>query len=374
MIRAARRLTERTQRISSETLSRLRRRTSETVVAFVLLMTVLALTPATYAASPFGKAVFFLDAFGAHLSSFESPNSTLARAQGKKEVGAREVLMATRSEKDKETDLSATQLVPQAQAADSRTEVVRYVVEEGDTLSRIAQDFDISVATLMTSNALTSRSVLRPGQELTILPVDGVQHTVRRGETVSHIAHWYDTDVDEIITFNNIHSEGLIQPGQKIIVPGAGASGGTTASLATTQQSQPAVSATPIKNAPAPAPQVDMSGYFIFPVTGRVTQGLHFLNAVDMGGSAYCGTPVKAAAGGTILTVTNAGWNGGYGNYVKISHPNGTETIYAHNARNIVSRGQQVAQGEVIGYMGSTGNSTGCHVHFAVRGGSNPSR
>jgi len=315
-------------------------------------------TPVAYAASPFGKAVLFLDNVGSHLVSFSIPTFLLTK-KTEEEIQTDTGELPENVEVAEETD---------TQTVGPKREIVRYVVEDGDTLSRIAQDFGISLATLTFANNLTTRSTLRLGQELSILPVDGVEHTVKSGETVSHIAKKYQTDVDEIITFNNIHSEGLIKPGQKLIVPGA-TPAASTATLAV-QKSAP--SASVVQTTSSAAPPVDVAGYFIFPVSGKITQGLHFLNAVDMGGSTYCGTPVKVAASGTVITVTNSGWNGGYGNYVKVAHPNGTETIYAHNARNIVVLGQEVTQGEVIAYLGRSGNATGCHVHFAVRGASNP--
>jgi len=112
-------------------------------------------------------------------------------------------------------------------------------------------------------------------------------------------------------------------------------------------------------------------GYYMKPVSGAArTQGIHGYNGVDLG--APVGTPIMAAADGDVIIVKNGGWNGGYGNYVVIRHDNGTQTLYAHNSSNIVYPGQYVVQGQVIGYVGSTGRSTGPHVHFEVRGAKNP--
>jgi len=113
-------------------------------------------------------------------------------------------------------------------------------------------------------------------------------------------------------------------------------------------------------------------GYFSWPVGGGViTQGLHGWNAVDIG--APSGTPVYAAAGGTVIVArSGGGWNGGYGNYVVISHSNGTQTLYAHLSRVLVSAGQGVGQGDTVGKVGATGEATGPHLHFEVRGAANP--
>ena len=85
-----------------------------------------------------------------------------------------------------------------------------------------------------------------------------------------------------------------------------------------------------------------------------------------------CGLPILASAAGTIIVARDAGWNGGYGKYLVVSHPNGTQTLYAHLNAVLAKYGQQVAQGSQIGKIGSTGNSTGCHLHFEVRGARNP--
>jgi murein DD-endopeptidase MepM/ murein hydrolase activator NlpD len=105
---------------------------------------------------------------------------------------------------------------------------------------------------------------------------------------------------------------------------------------------------------------------------GILTQGLHGWNAVDIG--AARGTPLHAAADGTVIVARIGGYNGGYGNYVVITHGNGTQTLYGHMKNVIVSSGQTVSAGQVIGYEGSTGNSTGPHLHFEVRGAANPFR
>ena len=113
------------------------------------------------------------------------------------------------------------------------------------------------------------------------------------------------------------------------------------------------------------------SGYYLRPISGGTrTQGIHGFNAVDL--AASVGTPIMASASGKVIISKNSGWNGGYGNYIVIEHPNGTQTLYAHASKVIVFSGQSVVQGQVIGYVGSTGRSTGAHVHFEIRGAKNP--
>jgi len=98
---------------------------------------------------------------------------------------------------------------------------------------------------------------------------------------------------------------------------------------------------------------------------------LHNNNAVDIANS--CGTPIYAAADGIVISISSGGgWNGGYGNSIKIQHPNGTTTLYAHLSSINITKGASVKQGDFIGKMGSTGKATGCHLHFEVNGAKNP--
>ena len=112
-------------------------------------------------------------------------------------------------------------------------------------------------------------------------------------------------------------------------------------------------------------------GYYLRPIAGGVkTQGLHGYNGIDIG--ARSGTPILAAASGRVIVSRLGGWNGGYGNYLVIEHPNGTQTLYSHNSINLAAVGQWVEQGETIATVGATGRATGPHLHFEVRGAKNP--
>lgn len=107
------------------------------------------------------------------------------------------------------------------------------------------------------------------------------------------------------------------------------------------------------------------------PIPGATrSQGLHGYNGVDF--AAPLGTPVYASDGGAVLVSRSSGWNGGYGLYVVIKHSNGTQTLYAHLSKTAVTAGSSVSQGQVVGYVGNTGRSTGNHLHFEVRGAQNP--
>ncbi|MEK9174544.1 MAG: M23 family metallopeptidase [Patescibacteria group bacterium] len=238
-------------------------------------------------------------------------------------------------------------------------DVLTYEVEEGDSLKSIAEDFGISVDTLLNANNLPLSTKLKPGDKISILPVDGVRHTVKSGDTIKSIALKYKADEDRILAFNGLDDNGKISVGQVLIIPGG----------------EFHVPISP-KVAPArlPLPQnlPNIGGYYGKPSGGRRTFGLHRYNAIDIGGKEWCNTPLYASAAGTIITADAQGWNGGYGRYIKISHDNGTITLYAHSSQLLVFEGQSVAKGQTIGLMGSTGRSTGCHVHFEVRGAKNP--
>ena len=105
------------------------------------------------------------------------------------------------------------------------------------------------------------------------------------------------------------------------------------------------------------------------PLTQRraQTQNIHGYNAVDL--AAPTGTPIMAAADGTVIVAKSGGWNGGYGSYVVIQHGNGSQTLYAHMSKVAAYDGESVVQGQVIGYVGETGDATGPHVHFEIRDG-----
>jgi len=238
-----------------------------------------------------------------------------------------------------------------------------YVVREGDTLSVIARMFRVSVNTIIWANNLKSAKDIHVGQTLVILPISGVKRTIVKGDTLKSIAKKYDADANEIAQFNGLDPASSLAVGSTIIIPG----GEVAPSVSAKPSSSHSVGAEPYLGGGGPA----LKGYYSNPLPGaRLSQGLHGHNAVDFGASR--GTPIHAAADGTVIIARNSGWNGGYGNYVVISHKNGTQTLYAHMTHGIVTPGQAVSAGQVIGYVGSTGKSTGNHIHFEVRGAANP--
>lgn len=232
-----------------------------------------------------------------------------------------------------------------------------YTVRSGDTLSEIAEMFGVSTNTILWANNIKANSI-KEGQELVILPISGVRHVVKSGDTLKSIATKYKADLRDILSYNSFDIDTKIKPGNVVVIPNGVISTAQT-SLARTLGSQ------------ASQGYPTYTGYYLRPIVGgRRTQGLHGNNAVDL--AASTGTSILASADGKVIVSRTSGYNGGYGIYVVISHSNGTQTIYAHMNRNNVSRGQSITQGQIIGTVGSTGNSTGPHVHFEIRGAKNP--
>ncbi len=253
-----------------------------------------------------------------------------------------------------------------AAASEGGGQIRTYTVKNGDNLSEIASRFGVTVNTILWANDIKSANLVKPGDELLILPVSGLQYTVRPGDTISAIAKKYKADAEEIALFNGLESSSDLVAGSDIIVPG----GALPSAKATTKTSSSAT-AKAKSSAPATKSLPAISGFFGNPLPGgRVSQGIHGYNGIDI--AAPSGTPIYAAAGGSIVVAkNNDGYNGGYGNYIVIDHGNGTQTLYAHMSSTAVSGGG-VSKGDLLGYVGNTGRSTGNHLHFEVRGAKNP--
>lgn len=260
------------------------------------------------------------------------------------------------------TIVGGTALLPEAGPSGTLADVAEgqspdaislYVVRDGDTLGAIAKMFGVSVNTIVWANDLKS-GIIRPGETLVILPISGVRHTVAKGDTIQSIAKKYRADVGEIFLFNGIAPDAALAVDEIIVVPDG--------ELAPVQLVRPRVRG-------AGGPSYD--GYYLRPILGgRKTQGLHGYNGVDL--ASYLGAPILASAAGQVIISRDFGWNGGYGKYIVISHDNGTQTLYGHLSGLLAYQGKRVVRGEIIGYIGSTGRSTGAHLHFEVRGARNP--
>ena len=239
-----------------------------------------------------------------------------------------------------------------------RDRIESYTVQPGDTVSSIAEKFGVSTDTIRWQNDLASINSIKPGQTLEILPVTGISYKVQKGDTIYSIAKKYEANAQAIVdfpfnTFVNDETFALAI-GQTVIVPDG-----------VRPQVKPWSPIASIKNITPDAGTVTASGQFIWPAQGIISQRFAWYHrAIDIANSTS--PPALAADSGRVII---AGWpdSVGYGNRVLIDHGNGFATLYAHLARIYVSAGQTVKRGDQIGQMGSTGRSTGIHLHFEIR-------
>lgn len=232
-----------------------------------------------------------------------------------------------------------------------KPKVLEYTIQQGDTLSSIARRYGTDVTTITAANQMGVTTTLKLGQKIKVLNIKGVLHKVGKGQTIWQIARGYGLPVQTVMAVNGIKDESQVQPGQELILPGAkpfpgaGSTGGG-------QHVKTGVGI--------------FSGYLAMPVHGRLTSRFGYRwgrmhEGLDL--AAPTGTPVHAAGGGVVAF---AGWKNGYGKTVIINHGNGYTTLYGHNSKFFVSAGQKVASGQRIANVGSTGRSTGPHLHFEV--------
>ena len=235
-----------------------------------------------------------------------------------------------------------------------RMDIVMHTVVAGDTLYAVAQKYGLRAETLIWANNMEQNpDLLRLGQKLVVLPINAVYHTVAAKDTIESIAKQYKAKPADIIAHkgNNLDPKNpAIKVGQKLLVPGG---------------SKPILQKmVKIYSGAVPANASKGTGRFVWPASGRITQGFKpYHRALDIAG--WTGAQIKAADSGYVI---DAGWNDtGYGNYVVVDHRNGFQTLYGHLSRILVNAGTSVGKGTVIGLMGSTGRSTGPHLHFEVR-------
>ena len=240
-------------------------------------------------------------------------------------------------------------------SAKPRDKTIEYTVTEGDTASSIAEKFGVMTDTILWQNSMGPKDKIKPGQTLQILPVTGVSHKVVKGDTVYSIAKKYDTSAQGIVDFpyNTFVNDETFELaiGQLVIVP-EGVKPEEKPKAPRSRQLTP------------DAGTVVASGQFVWPAAGQISQGFSWYHkGIDIANRAA--PNVVAADAGTVV---GAGWldGYGYGNRVIIDHGNGYKTLYGHLQSAYVKAGQTVARGDAIGKMGSTGRSTGTHLHFEI--------
>lgn len=220
-----------------------------------------------------------------------------------------------------------------------------YRVKDGDTISEIAEKYNVSIGTILSFNSIKDVRKIRVGTELGIPNIDGVLYKVRRGDTLSGVSASHNIDLNDILDANDLQSS-VIRVNQELFLPGG--------TLSTFE----------LKKA--------TGELFVYPTSGRLSSGfgirpdpftgiprMHY--GIDLAN--YMGTPVKASFEGRVVAL---GVNQSYGKYIIIKHSGGFQTLYGHLSNWIVSKGEYVNQGEKIGEMGNTGRSTGPHLHFGI--------
>jgi len=237
----------------------------------------------------------------------------------------------------------------------TRRESIKYVVKPGESLSSIATDFGLTTLTIKYANNLSS-STLRVGQELRIPPIDGLYINVKRNDTISSIANRYRVSSDYILKYNNLTREDPIFAGNELLIPGAIVAKSTASPVSSKSGNVTVPSFNPLP----------YSGRFVWPTsspTHYLSQGYYLWHkAIDL--PRTNGWGIYASAAGIVQIKSTSG---GYGNLIIINHGDGWSTYYAHLSEFKVRAGQYVEQGQLIGIMGSTGRSTGPHLHFEIR-------
>lgn len=260
-------------------------------------------------------------------------------------------------------------------------DTIAHTVAEGDTVEKVAQQYNVSPDTVRWANNLSPTDKPKAGGQLIILPVDGILHTVSRGQTLSRIAQLYDIPVGDIAAQNGIEG-GFIVVGQQIIVPRGKPIVASPTQVAQkppviggVSSAKPGTKPTPSKPAPPspgkPSAAVAEPTFGILQMpcekcayTQYFRTGHYAVDIQEKGGG-----PIYASEAGTVIRA-ESGWNGGYGNVIEVDHGNGLVTLYAHNKELYVKKGDSVTRGQNIAWMGNTGRvygATGIHIHFEVR-------
>jgi len=228
-------------------------------------------------------------------------------------------------------------------------EISSYTVRKGDSISSISRQFGRSPDSILSMNGIKNAKSLRTGTELKIPSMDGLLHVVAKGESLGSIAKRYKVELTLLADANDLGSMTL-RVGQSLFIPGAKLGADELRRIYGT------AFAWPVRG-----PISSWFGVRADPFTGV----RRFHAGVDI--VVNLGTPVKAAADGRVADL---GYNASYGNYIILSHPDGSQTLYGHLSAFSVTRGQSVTLGKVIGKSGNSGYSTGPHLHFGLyRGG-----
>ncbi len=257
-----------------------------------------------------------------------------------------------------------------------RLDILKYSVVSGDSIFGISEKFNLKPETILWGNfdiLQDDPHSLRPGQELNILPVDGTYYKWHDEDNLDRVAEFFGVDPLEIIDWpgNNLppdldRSNPEIEPGTSLVIPD-GQREFVSWQAPRISRSNPAVARIAGPGACGSIYDGPVGeGFFVWPTTANILSGYNFSSfhpGIDIAGST--GNATFASASGVVVY---AGWNNyGFGYMVVIDHGDGWQTLYGHMSQVNVACGQAVFQGSVIGGVGSTGNSSGAHLHFEMQ-------
>lgn len=231
-------------------------------------------------------------------------------------------------------------------------EMKTYKVREGDSLWSIANAFNLDINTLFGCNSFKNPDVLKPGTTISVPNQDGILYKVSKGDSLAAIAKKYGVYVEGILSANGMSKDDTLMAGKELFLP----------------------SAKPLSVPRSGSVSGSSAGKgFRWPVRGRISSPFGWRrDPFNKKKDFHTGIDIKASTGTTIVaskggTVVYSGWMGGYGRVIVIDHGGGYKTLYAHCSRLLVSRGRKVSQGQSIARVGSSGRSTGPHLHFEIR-------
>ncbi|MEX1195529.1 MAG: peptidoglycan DD-metalloendopeptidase family protein [Dehalococcoidia bacterium] len=265
---------------------------------------------------------------------------------------------------------------------EARPSYFTYTIQPGDTMSSIAGSFGISESYLLWNNPEVSADpdLLFIGGTLLVPGVDGIVYNVTLGDTLNGIAEYYGVSVDTIVGYqaNNLTTPDSLIDGMVLVLPG-GVPPATPAPVIVTDPEPgvggPVPAGADFDPTPEPEPPVASIGY-VWPYYGPIStyfgepRGSSYHKGIDIDGFGNYGAAIGAAASGTVVLATWDDWGLGY--HVIIDHGDGSRTVYGHLSEIWVTQGQWVNQGETVGALGSTGYSTGPHLHFELWFGGTP--
>lgn len=350
------------------------------ITPIIILMMILAVVTNNIAAKEttredFGRqSILFTltqDEFGGHEIIEDKQKPQISTDTNNKEtmgLAVDDMAVTNNLEENNLTITQGTALVQQniiaADQARTRIEVEDYTVQPGDTASGIAKSYGLSESSILWANNLSRNTIIRPGQILKIPPQDGVVYKIAQGDTIKKIAETYQADELSILEANADLNPNALAVGVEIFIPD-----GVKPAPKIIVPSQPSASVairnilSPSTPTPGSATDLEIENKLLWPAKSRrINQYYSWRHrGLDIDGDT--GDPAYAPESGKV---ERAGWSNGYGYNVIINHGNGIKTLQGHFSKILVEAGDTVERGDVIALIGSTGWSTGPHIHFEV--------